>query len=185
MYKRILLLVSILSFTPLTNAEERQNERLTISSEQENYLLSVPVSNIELLIPKGNLAENTENIGGSTSNLRYFKFFDNTKNLIISGWFEPAEKFDGIDAFWKREKEAIEKKAFFNPENISITKNNNWDVVSYDINIQGYTQFNIKAELIQAGTWLDIHISTIGRNLTETQRSEVFELLKSLIVREK
>jgi len=44
---------------------------------------------------------------------------------------------------------------------------------------------HIRAELIKAGTWVDLHISITSRKSLADARKEALEFLKSIVVNEK
>ena len=131
------------------------SERLQITDGNGAYVLSVPVSSLIMTIPKGGLAPQQ---GGSTSP-RYFYFREKGTSLIISGWFESAQRFRGVKELWAEQAAANKQHKLPEPQNVAFDRVGNWEVVSYDMNVQGAHDSTIRAEWAEAGTWIDLHLS--------------------------
>jgi hypothetical protein len=147
------------------------------------YELSVPVSQIVMTIPKGNLSQQRNPSGGTANSSRYFYFADQNKALLISGWFESASGFKGMERFWKGETQSWGQK----PKNVSFQQIGNWSVVIYDMEIPlpKTSNSHIRAELVQSGTWIDLHLSLTAEQSTKDSRSELVETLKKILVIER
>ena len=61
-----------------------------------------------------------------------------------------------------------------------------WAGAAYDISVPGggseYVNTHIRAELIKAGTWVDLHVSITAQKPAADARSEALEFLKSIVV---
>jgi len=147
------------------------------------YELSVPVSPLVMTIPKENLSPQRNPSGGSANSSRYFYFADQKKALLISGWFESANGFKGMERFWKGETQSWGQE----PKNVSFQQIGNWNVVIYDMEVPlpKTSNSHIRAELVQSGTWIDLHLSLTGEQSTEDSRTELVKTLKKILVVER
>jgi hypothetical protein len=147
------------------------------------YELSVPVSQLVMTIPKENLSPERNPSGGSANSSRYFYFADQKRTLLISGWFESATAFKGMEGFWKGETQSWGQE----PKNVSFQKIGNWNTVIYDMEVPlpKASNSHIRAELVQSGTWIDLHISLTGEQSTKDSRSELVKTLKKILVVER
>lgn len=167
-------------------AAAQQPDRLTISRAADAYVLTVPVSRLEMTLPAGQLAQRAMDIGGSTSSPRYFHFSDPARGLILSGWFEPSNAFKGLAQFWEEEQAAWKKKGLPTPTNVSTGKVGPWETVFYEHSFRdGLLSSHVRAHLVQAGTWIDLHISVTAKEPGPKNRSTIESILKSIAVKEK
>jgi hypothetical protein len=60
-------------------------------------------------------------------------------------------------------------------------------VVAFDVSVQGAVQSNLRAERVEAGTWIDLHLSTIARAGTPSTklRAELLAALRQVQVLQK
>ncbi len=148
--------------------------------------LTVPASRLVLSIPRGNLALAQNPYGGSAAHPGYFYLRDQTTNLTISGWFEPANKFMGVKNIWEKETETWKRKGLPEPQNIAFFKNANWDIIAYDHLLpSGSCNSHIKANWLQTGTWIDVHISMTSNAPSIENRAKLIDLLSTFEVKEK
>ena len=122
----------------------------------------------------------TTQVGGATASPRYFYFTDDTKNLELSGWFESADGFAGVKKFWEQEMAAWPRSALPEPRNVTFTKIGKWDAIVYDVPEPSAPIKNVRAHWVQAGTWIDVHVST-----TSGSRDSLASFLETLEVSEK
>lgn len=163
----------------------QSSEHLFVSTTEESYILSAPVSRLELTIPRsGGWVQKAVNIGGSTASPRYF-YFEGGNGLIVSGWFEPSGRYRGIEEFWNQELSAWPRTRLPEPTDVSIEKLGNWDVVSYQVPVPMGASAHARAHWVQAGTWIDVHVSVTSNAPYSESRQVIEALLKSLGVREK
>jgi hypothetical protein len=156
---------------------------LQVIAKSDAYELSVPVSHLVMTIPKENLSPQKNPTGGSADSPTYFYFGDEKKALIISGWFEKAGNFKGMERFWKNETQSWGQKS----GNVSFEQIGNWNVVMYDmeIPIPKASNSHIRAELVQSGTWIDLHLSLTAEQSTKDSRAELIKTLKKIQVVER
>ena len=179
------IFVAIILLVQLPAAQAQRSDEISISVANESYLLTVPISRLELLLPKTTLSQVPLNIGGSTSNPRYFHFNDTSRGLIISGWFESSTGYKGINQFWEQELSSWKKSNLPVPTDVSIEKVGVWDVIFYEQPITGGSSAHVRAHRVQSGTWIDLHISSTTRDSYFSNRAAAEALLKSIMVREK
>jgi len=162
-----------------------RDDALQLTEKGDAYELAVPVSRLVMTIPKDGL-ERSANPAG-TDHPRYFHF--TSAGLNVSGWFEPAQGYSGIEEFWKKESAAW-NKALPAPSDVSFSKVGNWDVVAYDLKLQAsgtpaVNQSNIRAHWVQSGTWIDVHASITSRDPSAEMRGKLVAFLKTIQVKEK
>lgn len=164
-----------------TNADPSKTETIQVNEIGSDYVLSVPVSRLIMTLPKGGLSQKKSAVGGSTDNPRYFYFEDRALHLIISGWFEPEQRFAGIKKSWADETNAWRQKGLPEPRDVSFVKLGNWDGIVYDIQIPNGTNSHIRAHWLQAGTWIDIHLSITSNRPSLETRAKLESLPSSCI----
>jgi hypothetical protein len=159
-----------------------QEQILAVRVANETYELSVPVSRLVMTIPRGNLATDDAPHSGAAASPRYFHLVDPNRGIVISGWFEPAQSYKGFDSFWKGETDAWAKGHLPTPRNLSALKVDNWELAIYDLDVPNGTNTHIRAEWVQLGTWIDVHISVTTAERLEAARNTALDLLKSIRV---
>jgi len=162
-----------------------KNETIQINELKEGYELTVPVSQLVMTIPKGGLSQKNIPLGGSTDSPRYFNFEDKALHLIISGWFEPAQRYSGIKKSWDEDRKEWNRRGLPDPQDVSFVKIDNWDAIIYDLRLPAGNNSHIRAHWLQAGTWIDIHISMTSDRPSVESRAKLAALLKTIQVREK
>ena len=100
----------------------------------------------------------------------YFKLSRQEPLLIVSGWLEPAQQYKGLKAFWEGESRSPAFAGPLAPIQVEMLKEGAWEVVAYDVSIRGAIQSNLRAERVEAGTWIDLHLSTIARATTPSTK---------------
>lgn len=171
--------------TSSVDSPSERSDAIQITQKGDNYILTVPVSRLIMSIPRGGLSQKNNSIGGSTDNPRYFYFDDSANNLVISGWFEPAQGFSSAQKLWENDTNAWKKNKLPEPRDVLFKKIGKWDVVVYDMDIPGATNSHIRAHWIQSGTWIDAHLSVVSRQSGREARSKIESLLNSIVVTEK
>ena len=72
------------------------------------------------------------------------------------------------------------------PQNVSFVKIDGWDATLYELEVgPGVTNTHIRAHLVQAGTWVDVHLSVTTRDTIEQNRGKLIAYLRAIRVREK
>jgi hypothetical protein len=138
-----------------------------------------------MTLPEGGLVQKAMDIGGSTSNPRYFHFSDPSRGLILSGWFEPAGAFKGLKQFWEAEQAAGKKSGLPAPVNVSASKVGPWQTIFYEHPFPTGLSSHVRAHYVSVGTWIDLHISVTANESGEKNRAVLESILKSIVVKEK
>ena len=116
----------------------------------------------------------------------YFKVMRRDPQLILSGWLEPAARYKGLKAFWESESKSPAYAGPLAPTRIEMSQNGAWEVVAYDVSLPGgITSAHVRAERVQAGTWIDLHLSTTSTKPPATLRAELMAALGRVEVVEK
>src|SRR5262249_15111007 len=147
-----------------TNA---RTDAIQITQTGTHYVLTAPLSRLVMRLPTGNVVQQKPFAGAATSSPRYFYFTGREAPFIISisGRFESQDGFTGLEKFWASEMAAWKKQAL-PPLNVAFAKAGGWETITYDLMVPGVpevTQANIRAHWVQAGTWIDLHLSLTGR----------------------
>lgn len=147
--------IVIVAGSVLHGARPYQDTTLAIGESGPNYVLTVPVSQLILTMPKRGLVADK-----ASGNPTYFKFNNKAEHLIVSGWFSPASGFRGIKQFWAAESANWKQRTGFpDPNNVTFEEMGAWNLVFYDVEFQGMTSANVRAHWVEAGTWIDVHLS--------------------------
>ena len=151
-----------------------EESSLTAKELDQTIELTVPVSKVTLSIPKLNLVKQDTS---SSQSYRYFNYWDTNAQLGISGWFEHESRFKGVQSHWS---EFLSTWKGNQPTNVSFEKLNDWNIVSYNIDVQGCSQSNVKAYLVQNETWLDIHVSSFCNG--DIPKADILNYIKNITV---
>jgi hypothetical protein len=123
---------------------------------------------------------------GEASRPGYFKVMRREPQLIVSGWLEPGARYKGIKAFWESESKSPAFAGPLAPSRIEMSQNGAWEVVAYDVSLPGgITSAHLRAERVQAGTWIDLHLSTTATRPPATLRAELTAALGRVEIVEK
>jgi hypothetical protein len=179
---RHFLALSLASLLHVASAQTQRPDALVVTHEGSNYVLQVPVSKLVLVVPDSGLTNEALNIGGSTSSPRYFNFSDSKHGIVISGWFEPASQFKGLQTFWENEQASWKKNGLPDPHNASIGSIGGWQTISYELKLPTMSNRHVRAHLVKAGTWIDLHISVTS---SAPDASSPEAILKNIAVNEK
>lgn len=170
-------------------AGDSGDSTLVMTIAGDTIELTVPVSGISLRIPKGDLAPVEESKTGAQASPRYFHLADASRGLTMSGWFEPANAFKGLEAFWMDEFSAMKRSGLILTAPPTAVAAGDWSGAAYEIPVPSSVgkgvNTHIRAELIKSGTWVDLHISITSEKPVADVRSEALEFLKSILVHEK
>jgi hypothetical protein len=170
----------LVSFGTVANAGDAPaSERLTVTDKGSAYELTVPVGRLMLTIPKGHFVQSSPAAGSSSP--RYFFLEDKQAGVIVSGWFEPAQGFQGMETFWAGERDDL-KAHGFEPEDVVLDGAGKWKIVAYDVRAGEARQSNIRAEWVEAETWIDLHLSQTSKLETNAMRKQLRDCLASIQV---
>jgi tetratricopeptide (TPR) repeat protein len=175
----------VLSDIEQANNAAPQPDRLTISEKTDVYELTVPVSRLVMNIPKEGFRQSDGPRADATASRRYFYLKDDTSHVILSGWFESQNEFPGMDKFWKDETSAWAQQKLPKPTNVTFQKIGGWDVIVYQMPPAGGSGSHIRAQWLQAGTWIDMHLSSHGEGSADENTASLAALLGRIKVNEK
>lgn len=149
------------------------------------FEFTIPETKLRLRIADGRLVEDLDRAGTTVENPRYFKLSDRTVSRIVSGWFEPAERYAGLQKFWRGESATLTKNGL-SPEGVEFAQVGNWEVVFYHQTVSADARMcHLRAELVRAGTWIDLHLSATGPESLAALRDRLKATLASIEVLEK
>jgi len=141
----------------------------------------VPQSRVKVRVPDVGLRPD----GPAGGERRYFKLSRSNPQLIVSGWLEPASAYKGLKEFWESESRSPAYAGAGEPTRVELLQVGSWEVVAFDVVVPGATSAHLRAERIQAGTWIDLHLSTTAARASTTLREELIIALRSIEVVEK
>jgi hypothetical protein len=147
----------------------------------DSYFLTVGASKLVVTMPKDRLAADAS----QNPSPRYFSFSSKADGLIVSGWFEPDREYPGVEARWKETAERVKNQGLPEPRDVQIGKVGIWDVMSYELHIANLTNTDLFAEYVQAGTWLELHLSTASTGSASDHRAKLVAYLQRISVTEK
>ncbi|WP_139017449.1 hypothetical protein [Bradyrhizobium sp. STM 3809] len=112
----------------------------------------------------------------------YFKLSRAQPLLIVSGWLEPAQQYKGLEAFWAGELRSPALAGARAPTRVETLREGAWEVVAYDVSVPGLIQSNLRAERVEANTWIDLHLSTGAADPSKaaTSRAELLKVLRQV-----
>lgn len=120
------------------------------------FTFTLPQSQVTLKISE--LALRPDPVGDARPG--YFKLSRAEPLLILSGWLEPAQQYKGLEAFWAAELTSPALAGARAPTRVEKLREGAWEVVAYDVSIPGLVQSHLRAERVEANTWIDLHLST-------------------------
>jgi hypothetical protein len=164
---------------------EDSSGTLTITTLVDSIELSVPASRLTLIFPRGGLAAVNEPRAGAAASFRYFHFNDEKRGLVVSGWFEPASSYGGFEKFWTGELLAMKKNGIPIREAPEVVMAGPWQAAAYNVVLPNGVSANVRAELISAGTWVDVHISVTSKGSSSEAREQAVQFLRSIVANEK
>lgn len=161
------------------------DESIVIDETESSFIVTVPISQVVMEVPKGTLIMKSEWKGTSYSHPRYFIFKASHRALILTGWFEPAQAFEGLENHWASENQAWKKNGLPEPLNVVIDETGIWQTVMYEMDVPDITNSHIRAHLVRSGTWIDLHLSLTSLDSPEENRKLLLSLLESITVKDK
>jgi hypothetical protein len=123
--------------------------------------------------------------GPAGGEARYFKLSRTSPQLILSGWLEPASRYKGLRAFWDSESRSPAYAGAGAPTRVEMLQVGPWEVVAFDVVVPGGTSAHLRAERVQAGTWIDLHLSSTSTRAAAALREELVAALRTVEVVEK
>lgn len=170
-----------------TIATDSSSTELAVTSDRDHITMSVPVSRITISLPRGSLERNGGPSAGSAASPRYFRFDDPKQGIIVSGWFESANQFEGFEKFWKAEFQSMKKNGVNVKGSPDVVRVGPWIAAAYDVDVGAIKGVNthLRSELVEAGTWVDLHISVTEEGSIEDARKVALQFLKDVVVTER
>jgi hypothetical protein len=145
------------------------------------FEFTVPESEVVVKIPAIGLQPDVDTPNAK----RYFRLSRVESSLIVSGWLEPASSYAGLEAFWASERRSPAYAGAGAPARVEFLKDGPWEVVAYEIPVPGGTSSHLRAERVQSGTWIDLHLSTTSAGKPAALRDELLTALRAVQVVEK
>lgn len=146
------------------------------------FEFTMPEAKLRLRLPDAQLVEDSRGAGARPG---YFKLSDRAISRIVSGWFEPAARYSGLQQFWRHESAGLTKNGF-KPEGVEFTRIGDWEAIFYHQTLSAHTRMcHLRAELVRAGTWIDLHLSATGSEPLTELRERLTSTLSSVEVSEK
>jgi hypothetical protein len=149
---------------------DHTKQTLTVDASGSDYVITVPISKLALTMPKGRFAPKDNGVAQATSNPRYFHFVDPVAHIIVSGWFESDRRFKDLDTLWKDEARGWRKRGLPEPKNVAFGNIGKWQAIAYDVAMPKATDTHLRVEWLEAGTWIDLHLSTAQGTAEENRK---------------
>jgi hypothetical protein len=178
-----LVVTGLLLVSPAGAIEVQRSESIDIQQRNGAYEVSVPVSRLVASIPRGELM--LQKTPGGPENACYFMLEDMAQRLIVSGWLVPSEHYPGIEEFWTNQVKTWGERGLPEPFGVSIAKIGNWEAVYYDMAVPSASNSHLRAHWVQAGTWIDLHLSITSEGTPSENRAKLKSLLKTIRIQEK
>jgi hypothetical protein len=124
------------------------------------FTFTMPQSRVVVKISDASLLPDA----AASAKPNYFKLTRQEPLLIFSGWLEPEQQYKGLNAFWESESRSPVYAGARAPIRVEMLREGKWEVVAFDVSLPGVVQSNLRAERVEAGTWVDLHLSTIARD---------------------
>jgi hypothetical protein len=179
------IVVLVAAYSVPTAAAQDPSGTLVVTTLEDSVEMSVPASRLALILPRGGLVAVNERRVGAAASSRYFHFIDEKRGLVVSGWFEPASSYGGFEKYWTGELLAMKKNGIPIREAPDVVKAGPWQAVAYDVDLPKGVSANVRAELISAGTWVDVHISVTSKGSPREAREQAVQFLKRIVAKEK
>jgi hypothetical protein len=115
----------------------------------------------------------------------YFSLSRREPQLILSGWLEPASRYRGLDVFWEEERRSPAYDGPGAPTRVEKVKVGPWEVIAFDVPVPGGTSAHLRAERVEAGSWIDLHLSITAARPAPALRDELLAALRTVEVVQK
>ena len=184
-WRSVFVCTAALWASRLSGQTSEKDVTLIVTEKPAAYALGVPVSRLAMTIPKETLRIDRSANEGAATSPRYFSFASQSPLLLITGWFESADGFSSMQSFWSAETAAWKLRGLPTPQNVSFVAIGHWNAVLYDLGLPAGRNTNIRAHWVQAGTWIDIHLSLTADLSSDALRTSLRRTLESIVVTEK
>ncbi|MEO8358416.1 MAG: hypothetical protein ABI672_00175 [Vicinamibacteria bacterium] len=153
-------ILRMLGAAKYSNAAFASEEGVQFRSRDGVLEITHPSSRLSMTIPDPDHGFRKTSSGGDGP--RYFRFEDTSTATIVSGWFEPAPGFSNIQKFWKDETAEAKRNGLPAAVNVEFMDAGAWKIVAYDLPLPLGVASHLRAHWVEAGTWIDIHLSNSG-----------------------
>jgi len=181
------MLKAIAGMRPVLN-KPSSKEGIKITQTAQGMQISIATSPKKLFILGKSLKPRKHLSGGEMNNPGYFSFQDTQTNILISGWIEPATKFQYSSAkeMWNSDKAGKTKDNILMPKNEEYQQIGDWNVYLYDLQMppqfKGVSNTHLRANYLDKGTWIDVHLSLTKDIPSKTLRETLIAYLKTLSI---
>ncbi len=183
--KRLILFVlSVFAWGCASTQGIDERSAIAIGVRDQHFFLTVPESKLGVRLPRGFARASPPERGGATLSLRYFFFVDEARGIVLSGWFEPDSRFKGAKTLWE-ETLAARPSTWPRPQDVSFSNVAGWDTISFTLASPPRSNAHLWAHWIQAGTWIELHLSCSDNRTTAEQHATLVEVLRTVEVSEK
>ncbi len=115
----------------------------------------------------------------------FFKLEKDDPMLTLRGWLEPAARYKGLDALWKEEKQSSIFTGPRAPARVEMLREGAWEVIAFDVPLARGTLSILRAERVEAETWINLHFSLSSTRPPATLRAELLAALRRVEVVQK
>lgn len=139
----------------------------TVAARVQPFVFTRPQSKLRVGFPKLNLKVEVEREG-------YFLGGITPEAINISGWLEPAHRYNGLEKFWAKESGGKITG--------TLGREGDWETVSYTTELTSteFTQHHLRAELSRDGTWIDLHLSAVGKSNDTELSGRLLSVLRAI-----
>lgn len=179
----MLALGAALFGAPPAQSPVPEAQRIQIMEKGGVVGLYVPAGGLVMMFPKQGFARKEPKGGGGLANPRYFYFEKDKGAVILSGWFEPASRFKGVSEEWAALTGAWKGKAELEAHEVSKVSVAQWQGQAYQTRHPGGVRAHLKVHWVEAGTWIDLHLSAAAPEGADKALAELKTLLASFGVK--
>jgi len=157
---------------------------------EESYTIATIASKVSLVVPKGRLVQHTRDTSGNEYPPHYFylsDLSDPARTLILSGWFEKASQFPGIDEYWRQTLASDAAKGLPRRVDVRFSKDRGADVIEYQVvlpELSGRTNSHLIAHWVEEGTWVELHASLTSKLPVAENQAQLEDFFHSIALKE-
>jgi len=155
-------------------------QAVSVTEKDGSYELTAPWSRVILKFPQGGLLPDRS--GRGPAHPGYFYLDGGSPLVIVSGWFEPVLAYEGKKQYFAEIRRKLTGLGPVSVEGMAERKVGSWDVMTYSLRSKDRPDWvhpNLRASCVQAGTWIDVHLSSSAGH------DALIALLKGMEIRTK
>jgi hypothetical protein len=115
----------------------------------------------------------------------YFRLSRNDPELNLSALLGPASAYKDLKWLLDTDSSAIAQNGF-KPTRVEMLHEGEWEILAYDLRFPGgKTNSHLRAQRVQAGTWIHLHIAATSARPPAKIRAELLGELRQVEVVEK